>query len=281
MGKDSKGINRGKCSKPGCGCVDFLYKEDKGIKCSNCGHVPIAHAAAETRFEILKPPDGFLESASEDEIEEETYENVNDDLSHQPAGSSMDIQGTLRGECTITGCKCRQFSYIVQQGPKCSGCGHAPVKHTAEGANMPKFEDEFDKDSTVPQLFIRPQNRNFSSRLWSTFNTSASDLCISDTEKDPIESLPVELRPQFRRQRMKHERDPIRSRYIHMDSSSSGFCPTAFPQSIPPNQSMIEKSMVPVYNPTAVYQHNTMLPAQAHLATQNLPGIQIILLCML
>ena len=291
MGKDSKGINRGKCSKPGCGCVDFLYKEDKGIKCSNCGHVPIAHA--ETRFEILKPPDGFLESASEDEIddeeiEEETYENVNDDLSHQPAGSSMDIQGTLRGECTFTGCKCRQFSYIVQQGPKCSGCGHAPVRHTAEGANMPKVvnkrreEDEFEKDSAPPQLFITPQNRTFSSPLRSSFNTSVSDLSIADIEEeDTTDSTPVghihQSRPK-RRLLMKHGPEPIRSRsrYMPMDSSTSGPYPIAFAQNMPPNQSMVDNSMIPIYNPRAVYQHNTVLPAEANFATQNLPGIDCI-----
>ena len=296
MGKDSKGINRGKCSKPGCGCVDFLYKEDKGtIKCSNCGHVPIAHA--ETRFEILKPPDGFLESASEDEIddeeiEEETYENVNDDLSHQPrhqpAGSSMDSQGTLRGECTFTGCKCRQFSYIVQQGPKCSGCGHTPVKHTAEGANMPKIvnkrreEDELEKDSAPPQLFITPQNRTFSSPLRSSFNTSVSDLSITDIEEeDTTDSTPVghmhQLRPK-RRLLMKHGPEPIRSRsrYMPMDSSTSEPYPTAFPHNMPPNQSMVDNSMIPVYNPRGVYQHNTVLPAEANFATQNLAGIDCI-----
>ena len=289
MGKDSKGINRGKCTKPGCGCVDFLYNKDNGIKCSNCRHVPIAHA------EILKPHDGFLDSASEDEIEplmddeetEETYEDVNDDLgqdlSHQPTGSNIDIRGTLRGECTTSGCTCKQFLYIAQESPKCSGCGHAPAKHTAKGANVParlvnkgREETEFEKDSAPTQLFIKPQNRTFYSRspLQSSSNTtSVSDLSIADMEEDPIDSPPVIRKPRFRSNRripMKREPNPIR--YVSSDSSLSGPHPTVHPQRRSPN--MIDSSMYnqTAYDQPAVYQHDTLFPAPANHVTQNLAG---------
>ena len=269
MGKDSKGINRGKCSKPGCDCIDFVFNKDKGIKCSNCGHVPIAHA--EIRFEqIIKPYDGLLESASEDEIEpliaidevevKETYEDAINDLSedsgHQPTGSNKDIRGTLRGECTANGCMCKQFLYIAQQGPKCSVCGHGPARHKDKGANVPARlvskgrEENEEKDSVPNKLFIESQNRTFYSR---SSNTSVLDLSIDDMEDDPTDSPPVVHMPQFRSRKrlpMRHEPDPIRD--VPLGSSSSGPHPTVYPQSRSPN--MIDSSMVPVYDQTAYDQ---------------------------
>ena len=124
MGKDSKGINRGKCSKPSCDCVDFVYNKDKGIKCSNCGHIPITHA--EIQFEqIIKHYDGFSESTSEDVIKpfinekevKETYEDAIDDLSedssHQPTGSNK-LVPYVKSVQLLDACA-DNFLYIAQQ----------------------------------------------------------------------------------------------------------------------------------------------------------------------
>lgn len=264
MGKDSQGINRGRCSKPGCDCGDFIYKKDKGVKCSNCGHVPTVHA--DIRFEIQNPLDEFL-STSEGEIDdkefkEETYENVNDDLRHQPGGSSMDIRGNLRGECTVTRCKCRQFSCIAEQGAKCTGCGHPPVKHMNKGANT--WEDEVEKDS-APILFTRPQNSSPLKRPWP----SVSDLSIDDMEEEDAHFK------SHRRLLMEDARDITTGRSVSIDYAS-GSHPTGFPwiNSEISNQSMADSScMIPAYNQTDVSQHDTVLPAQTNLASQTLAGI--------
>lgn len=191
MGKDSQGINRGKCFEPGCDCDDFVIHK-KGTKCNNCGHVPTIHV--KMRFETVNPPGGSLESGSKDDEEiekscKDASEDPNDDLAVRIRSISVDSQGISRGECTITGCKCKQFSYIAQQrGIRCSWCGHPPTKHVA---SVPKLDtkrregDEYEKDSRHTKLFTsrygQLQNSKKSPEL-------SSPLPVSDIEEDQIDS---------------------------------------------------------------------------------------------
>ena len=43
MGIDSRGINRGECSHPGCHCGEFKRAIGPSIKCYVCSHPPASH----------------------------------------------------------------------------------------------------------------------------------------------------------------------------------------------------------------------------------------------
>ena len=58
------------------------------------------------------------------------HPSVQQQYVHQLGETNKDIHGYLRGECTNSGCNCVQYSYIVEQGLKCSVCRHVPMQHT-------------------------------------------------------------------------------------------------------------------------------------------------------
>lgn len=162
MGRDSSGVDRGKCKKPNCKCRQFLYDKDKGLKCSDCGHVPTAHIAI--------PEASLIEVPVNDPVtlNVATATDNGDAISSVVQCKSeqdQDSQGIARGPCIYVGCSCPQFSYMAQRGPKCTTCGHAPVKHKKKDNLLVirKFEsmneeeiDEMQKDLAV-SLFVRPQ----------------------------------------------------------------------------------------------------------------------------
>ena len=43
MSVDSRGIKRGQCMAPSCGCVGYSAGGDSGMKCIGCGHPPGKH----------------------------------------------------------------------------------------------------------------------------------------------------------------------------------------------------------------------------------------------
>ena len=43
MGIDSRGINRGECSHPGCQCGEFKKATSPSSKCYMCSHPPASH----------------------------------------------------------------------------------------------------------------------------------------------------------------------------------------------------------------------------------------------
>lgn len=267
MGRDSKGIDRGKCSKPGCGCDQFLYKEEKGPRCSNCGHVPVNHAEIREAV-LIKPLDDSLGFAFGEESDEGTDEESDEDDSISNRGSNRDIRGNLRGECTAPGCNCRQFSCIKAQGPKCSVCGHAPVKHTQKQTSKPtskliprgfveEEDDEYEKDSAL----FKPRNKNPPSPLkkFSGISISSSSLSITDMEEDPMDSTKTKKRLPINYENDSSKQMP------HVDGYSLGL-PTPFQSGVPKkkkiqNQSAIDSSMIPVY-PTDGYQPGSVFPAQ-------------------
>ena len=287
MGKDSKGVDRGKCSKPGCVCDQFLYKKENGPKCSNCGHVPVNHAEIREAV-LIKYFDDPLEFSSKDESDEGTEEESDeraeesdegtdeDDSISNPVGSNIDIRGTLRGECTAAGCNCRQFLCIKVQGPKCSVCGHAPVKHTQEQTSKPtskltpqrfvgEEENEFEKDSAL----FKPRNKNPPSPLknFSGISISSSSLSITDMEaEDPMESFKAKKRVPIN-----NDYEIDYSKQTPVDGYSLGhYLPTPLQSGVPKkkkiqNQSAIDSSMVPVYPPD-MYQLGS--PAQMDLVSR-------------
>ena len=265
MGRDSKGVDRGKCSKPGCGCDQFLYKKENGPKCSNCGHVPVNHALIREAV-LIKPSLGF---ASGEESDEGTNEETDEDDSISSRGSNRDIRGNLRGECIASGCKCRQFSCIKAQGPKCSVCGHAPVKHTQKQTSksssklisrgfVEEEDEEFEKDSAL----FKPRNKNPPSPLkhFSGISISSSSLSITDMEEDSMDSIKTKKRLPIN-----YENDSFKQ-IPHVDGYSLGL-PTPLQSGVPKkkkiqNQSAIDSSMVPVYPAPDGYQLGSAFPAQ-------------------
>ena len=145
MGKDCNGIDRGRCNKPNCDCIQFVYDKAKGVKCSNCGHVPAKHSAVREGFLVdvtpvsetvyLKDEEASVEAMFEDHsisgiyedvLAGDIYEEVERDGAHK---NNVDSQGTVRGRCTADGCACNGFTHVASRGRKCDVCGHAPVKH--------------------------------------------------------------------------------------------------------------------------------------------------------
>lgn len=281
MGKDSKGIERGKCSKPGCNCVQFLYTKEKGTRCSNCEHVPIVHSVIPEGVLVTPSdePSGFAndeemdeesDKGSDEESNEESDEDDSDAMSHDLVGSSMDIRGILRGECRVNGCNCKQ--YIVQQGSKCSVCDHVPVKHVAK-VNKPSIvhghfnkhkedDDELEKDSSPIKLFSKPQKK-----IPSSSKKLPSDLSITDMEEEPMDLSPNVMSGS--RARIKPRKSTDHSLYFTASPHSGAR------KKIQNNRSMVDSSMVPVYKPDDDYQLDTMLPTNATLASQNLSGINL------
>lgn len=42
--KDKQGVDRGKCTTPGCECGEYMAPQDsKGARCDYCDHVPVKH----------------------------------------------------------------------------------------------------------------------------------------------------------------------------------------------------------------------------------------------
>ena len=263
MGRDSKGVDRSKCSKPGCGCDQFLYKKENGPKCSNCGHVPVNHAEIREAV-LIKPLDDSLGFAFKEESDDGTDEETYEDDSISNRGSNRDIRGNLRGVCTAPGCTCRQFSCIKTQGPKCSVCGHAPVKHTQEQTIKPiprgfvdEEDDEYEKDSAL----FRPRNKNPPSPLknFSGISISSSSLSITDMEEDPMDSIKTKKRLPIN-----YENDSFKQ-MPQVDGYSLGL-PTPLQSGVPKkkkiqNQTAIDSSMVPVYPPDG-YQLGSVFPTQ-------------------
>ena len=265
MGRDSKGVDRGKCSKPGCGCDQFLYKKENGPRCSNCGHVPINHAEIREAV-LIKPLDDSLGFASGEESDEGTNEETDEDDSISNRGSNRDIRGKLRGECTAPGCKCRQFSCIKAQGPKCNVCGHAPVKHAQKQTSksssklipqgfVEEEDEEFEKDSAL----FKPRNKNPPSPLKSF----SSSLSITDMEEEPMDSIKTKKRLPINYENDSFKQTPP------VDGYSLGH-PTPLQSGVPKkkkiqNQSAIDSSMVPVYPPDG-YQLGSVFPAQMDIS---------------
>jgi len=257
-----------------------LYKKEKGLKCSNCGHVPILHTEISEGV-LVKPSDNFYARSfivSEEETDRDEDEDDDELLNaanHPPAGSNIDSQGTLRGRCKVGGCNCRRFSYVVAQGVKCSVCGHAPVRH--EG-------DELEKDSPAV-LFTSAQNKTsfsplkgFSSISLSSDPITSSDLTIVDMEQDSLDSSPsvVEKKANKRLPTNVHtnnyEADSTKHASADSPSSHPHLTHTGIlkKKKMQNSQSMVDNSMVPVYTQTESYQPSTTLPTynQASLLSQ-------------
>ena len=171
MGKDCNGIDRGRCNKPGCNCLRFLYDKEKGVKCSNCGHVPAKHSAIREDLLVDVTSDVALVTETVDEVDSVVgiYEEVERDSTPKLVGNNVDSQGTMRGRCTTDGCACSGFVYVASRGRKCDECGHAPVKHIKVAVSVfsgrgpiatNNSDDEVEKDSAIvskPSVFTISQ----------------------------------------------------------------------------------------------------------------------------
>ena len=170
MGKDAKGISRGRCSKQGCDCVEYLYEKENGHKCANCGHVPIKHT-----HEEFHDSDETLDGTDE---ELSIYSMIKDDSIPLMVENNRDIRGCLRGACTNPGCNCRKFSYIEEKGPKCSECGHVPAQHTRLILKPAATPHEFVEENHGDAALFSISHKKIPS------NTLLSDLRITDVEED-------------------------------------------------------------------------------------------------
>jgi len=177
MGKDCNGIDRGRCNKPDCNCLQFLYEKDKGVKCSNCGHVPAKHSAVREGLLVDVTSDAPLVTETvdvKDKVNSDAgnFEEVERDSTPKLVGNlirnNVDSQGTVRGRCTLDGCTCSRFVHVASRGKKCDECGHAPVKHikvaesmfNGRGSTTVNSDDEVEKDSAIvnkPLIFASPQ----------------------------------------------------------------------------------------------------------------------------
>ena len=171
MGKDCNGIDRGRCNKPDCNCLSFLYDKENGVKCSNCGHVPAKHSAIREGLLVDVTSDVALVTETVDEVVQVVgiYEEVERDSTPKLVGNNVDSQGAIRGRCTTDGCACSGFVYVASRGRKCDECGHAPVKHIKVAESVfsgrgpiatNNSDDEVEKDSAIvskPPVFASPQ----------------------------------------------------------------------------------------------------------------------------
>ena len=195
MGKDIRGINRGKCSKRGCDCVQY-FKEENGQKCTNCGHVPTVHTkidenvwnlsslASEESDDIKSY--GRFRGGSDEEVSENDSVPLRHQLSESNIGSNTDIRGNLRGGCNE--CNCKQYSYIKERGSKCSVCGHVPAQHTQLTqllTAVPHEQEELEKDTP---LFTKSRN--------AIPSNASSSLCITDVEEEEKTPPVPKLKPQ-------------------------------------------------------------------------------------
>ena len=269
MGRDVQGINRGKCSKPDCDCTQYLYKKEKGPKCSNCGHVPVIHTEiGEAVIEPSNNPSGFTPKEAfkktDERNDKETFEYDGNGVSRSD-GSSIDIRGTLRGRCSTPRCDCRQFSYIKTQGPKCNVCGHAPGQHTQltpTSASPHSFiQEEVEKDAAP--LFKKSQIKIPNWPL-------GSDLTISDME-DPMNSSSTVSVPIVK----PRKKPPIDStKQMPTVSHSLGTHPTTIPKSGVPTKKKPQKDRLgnPAH-PMDGHQPSSVLPVQTDPASQMFLGI--------
>ena len=210
MGKDAKGINRGKCSKPECNCVEYLFEKENGHKCVNCGHVPIKHTEIERKpsddpswFSFVKFHDSDGGTDEELIIEDDSIPSSIPLM----VESNRDIRGCLRGACTNPGCNCKKFSFVEEKGLKCSVCGHVPAHHTQltpKSATNPSESAEENQEDT--KLFSKSHNK-IPSRIL------LSDLRITDMEEDqtpPTISVP-KSKPMPKKRRIANSLKPVSS----------------------------------------------------------------------